>query len=388
MADAKLTALSEFTPVSTDLLYGVDDPGGTPISGKILISALATLLWASPTLVTPTLGEAAATSINKVAITAPATAATLTIADGVTLTVNASVTIAAQPPILGANTFTALQTITQASANAGIIASTGYSLTGSNATSMINLAGTWNTTGTPSAIKLDITDTLSNAASLLLDLRVGGNTYFSVRKDGAFSARMNAAGTSAVSLTAGNTPTFDVQQSTGLKSQLTPLKLAIFNGASATSPAIIRSGAAAKIVLGDADAAAPVAQTFSVQGVVAGTTNTAGAAWTIGGSISTGTGIGGSIVFATSTAGTTGTVQNAHANALELTGNKNVVIGNAALATDAVDGFLYIPSCAGTPTGTPTAYTGRVPLVWDSANDKLYVFDTSWKGGTVPGAFI
>jgi hypothetical protein len=47
----------------------------------------------SPTLVTPTLGVASATSINKVAFTAPATAATLTIADGQTLTVNGSATI-------------------------------------------------------------------------------------------------------------------------------------------------------------------------------------------------------------------------------------------------------------------------------------------------------
>jgi hypothetical protein len=47
---------------------------------------------------------------------------------------------------LGANTFTALQTIAQAAANAGILASTGYSLTGSNATNMIDLAGTWKLT--------------------------------------------------------------------------------------------------------------------------------------------------------------------------------------------------------------------------------------------------
>ncbi len=40
----------------------------------------------SPTLVTPTLGAATATSINKVAITAPAIGSTLTIPDGVTLT--------------------------------------------------------------------------------------------------------------------------------------------------------------------------------------------------------------------------------------------------------------------------------------------------------------
>jgi hypothetical protein len=46
----------------------------------------------SPTLTTPTLGVATATSINKVAITAPATSATLTIADGKTLTASNTLT--------------------------------------------------------------------------------------------------------------------------------------------------------------------------------------------------------------------------------------------------------------------------------------------------------
>lgn len=46
------------------------------------------VLKTSPTLVTPVLGVATATSINKVAITAPATSATLTIVDGKTLTLS------------------------------------------------------------------------------------------------------------------------------------------------------------------------------------------------------------------------------------------------------------------------------------------------------------
>lgn len=53
------------------------------------------------------------------------------------------------------------------------------SLTGS----LLDLAQTWNTTGTPTAIKLNVTDTASNAASLLMDLQVGGTSAFSVRKD-------------------------------------------------------------------------------------------------------------------------------------------------------------------------------------------------------------
>lgn len=48
-----------------------------------------------------------------------------------------------------------------------------------------------------------------------------------------------------------------------------------------------------------------------------------------------------------------------------------------AIATNATDGFLYIPTCAGTPTGTPTAQTGMRAMVWDSTNYKLYVYDNS-----------
>ena len=47
---------------------------------------------ANPTFTTPTLGVASATTINKVAITAPATSATLTIADGKTLTASNTLT--------------------------------------------------------------------------------------------------------------------------------------------------------------------------------------------------------------------------------------------------------------------------------------------------------
>ena len=52
------------------------------------------VLATSPTMITPTLGVAVATSINKVALTAPATGSTLTIADGKTLTANQSLTLA------------------------------------------------------------------------------------------------------------------------------------------------------------------------------------------------------------------------------------------------------------------------------------------------------
>ena len=61
--------------------------------------------------------------------------------------------------------------------------------------------------------------------------------------------------------------------------------------------------------------------------------------------------------------------------ALEIDGNRSVAVGNGtALATNATDGFFYIPTCAGTPTGTPTAKSGRAPMVIDSTNNRMYVY--------------
>lgn len=57
-------------------------------------------------------------------------------------------------------------------------------LTGSAATSSLSIAQTWNTTGTPTAFDLNVTDTASNASSLLMNLRVGGTSMFRVDKAG------------------------------------------------------------------------------------------------------------------------------------------------------------------------------------------------------------
>jgi hypothetical protein len=66
--------------------------GGTGVTSST--GSTNVVLSNSPTLVTPVLGVATATSINKVALTAPATGSTLTIADGKTLTASNSLTLA------------------------------------------------------------------------------------------------------------------------------------------------------------------------------------------------------------------------------------------------------------------------------------------------------
>lgn len=59
--------------------------------------------------------------------------------------------------------------------------------------------------------------------------------------------------------------------------------------------------------------------------------------------------------------------------------NKNLICGYAAIATNATDGFLYLPSCAGVPTGVPTSVTGKIPIVIDSTNNKAYIYSGgSW----------
>jgi hypothetical protein len=64
-------------------------------------------------------------------------------------------------------------------------------LTGSSATSALDIAQTWNTTGTPTLIKANVTDTASNASSLLMDLQVGGVSRVSVDKTGALTLSGN-----------------------------------------------------------------------------------------------------------------------------------------------------------------------------------------------------
>ncbi len=95
---AGTVATATTTPVvtlTTSLTTPVIAGNGTALIAATTTGSTSTVvLQTSPTLITPILGVAAATSINKVTITAPATSATLTIADGKTLTVNNILTLA------------------------------------------------------------------------------------------------------------------------------------------------------------------------------------------------------------------------------------------------------------------------------------------------------
>lgn len=132
----------------------------------------------SPTLVTPVLGVASATSINKLAITAPATAATLTIADGKilttsntltlagtdgkTLTVNNSLTLSGTDgTVMTFPSTTATlartdagQTFSSNQTFAGAIITSVQSLTGAGAVDIVNIATAYTSSATGDALTL------------------------------------------------------------------------------------------------------------------------------------------------------------------------------------------------------------------------------------------
>ena len=111
---------------------------------------------------------------------------------------------------------------------------------------------------------------------------------------------------------------------------------------------ILGRQALANVRQGAVDAAAPVAQTSSVQSVATGTSNTAGANRTYSASRGTGTGAGGKHIFQVATAGTTGSSQNTLVTALEIREDRSAFIANvsAAPATPTGGGLLYVEAGA------------------------------------------
>ena len=178
---------------------------------------------------------------------------------------------------------------------------------------VLNLSQTWNNVAvTFTGIKYNTTNTNSAAASKLMDLQVDGNSKFAITKSG----RVQANPSNTAPYGSASDPDFKFAGSaSGIFGSAANLIDFAANGVraggftdaaefyiSVPDPYLTRRGPA-NFRFGRADAASPVAQTLSVQSVVAGTSNTAGAAFTVTGSQGTGTGAGGSIIFQVATTG-------------------------------------------------------------------------------------
>ena len=221
-----------------------------------------------------------------------------------------------------------------------------------------DLVDTWNNGATTfTAIKMDVTDTASDAASLLMDLQVGAASKFSVSKAGGITTPQLSSTANQSSIagtifgTDGNGPTLSSASQLTLRTNSSTTALYLSSAGvsiQGTDIYLTRRGTA-NLRFGAADAAAAVPQKLSVQSVVAGTSNTAGGDLTITGSQGTGSGAGGSIIFQVAPAGAAPTVQNGLVDALTIftneirlgIGNSSVItIGHTAASSSARIGFF------------------------------------------------
>ena len=255
------------------------------------------------------------------------------------------------------------------------------SLTGDTvATSLpvLNLAQTWNSSGTTfKGIVFNAAGT-SNAnsatASLLMDLQVNGTTQFSVRKNG----NIYTPGSNATFSNEYVTLTNSINGQIALNSQTTvgwAVGVPVIAGYTTIDTILTRKGAA-NLRFGDFDAASPVAQTLSVQSIVAGQTNASAAAYpfTITGAQGTGTGAGGSIIFQTAPAGGSGTAQNALAAALTIDATNRAI--TFAGKTFSSGSFSFVPGQ--TSSAVSGTYMGSNP----GGNYKYWVADNTFYMGS------
>ncbi len=128
---------------------------------------------------------------------------------------------------------------------------------------------------------------------------------------------------------------------------------------------------------GESNAAATA---YTIHGTRGAGADKVGGGVILAGGESTGSGVGGSVKIQTAPAGGSSSTLNTLVDRLTADQLGNVVLGSAAIATNATDGFLYMVTCAGTPTGAPTGFTGRCAFVYDTSANKIWVYNGSWRG--------
>jgi hypothetical protein len=225
---------------------------------------------------------------------------------------------------------------------------------------VLDLSATWNDAGvTFTGLKFNVTSTASATASLLLDLQVDGTSQIYATKGGALhfvenDVYINRPTANALAVYAGSTFTVGLQiRSIGAAAASTSYLgwLSAAAGGGSADTMLYRD--AAYFI---AQRNGTNAQTFRLYNTFTDASNyqRLTSTWSTSTALihneGAGTGADGSIAF-----------------------------NDAALATDTTKGFIMIPSCAGAPTGTPADIpTGQIPIVFDSTNNKLYVYDGGW----------
>ena len=167
--------------------------GELPVTGSGSV-----VLATSPTLVTPVLGVASATTLNKVALTAPATGSTLTIADGKTLTVSNTLTL------------TATDGSTLAIGTGGTLTTAAFTAIGTSGATipLLSTANTWTSTQNMfSGVTIGAdTHLLYDVNATTIGIRIGAaGPYFSIRTVSGSNMDFNNASAGNVTFSSGGT---------------------------------------------------------------------------------------------------------------------------------------------------------------------------------------
>lgn len=162
------------------------------------------------------------------------------------------------------------------------------------------------------------------------------------------------------------------------------MTIAAANSYSWTGRGILTSPGAGAIQFGATDVASPVAQTITVQSVVAGNTNVAGATFTIAGSKSNGSG-GGDLIFQTTLSSAASGSQNTLATALTIKGGTQALQAVGSLTFTTNTAGIVLKQGANGLCGTFVA-NGATPVVVSNTNIAItdaILISLNTIGGTV-----
>lgn len=213
------------TPSSANLAAAVTDETG---SGSLVFAT-------SPTLVTPTLGVATATSLNKVTVTAPASSATLTLANGSSLITSGANSLTLTTT--GATNVT-LPTSGTLATTTGSVASLSFGTTGltpnSATAGAITVAGTLVPANGGTGVANGANNTITFTGNYSLGLTLSNNTALTLPTTGTVATLAGSETLTNKTISGGSNTLSNIANASLTNSSVTFNGVAVALGASGT----------------------------------------------------------------------------------------------------------------------------------------------------------